>query len=135
WKISVVGHSAFTCSPLFAARVVGDDGTPVLRLYEWDRVRRVPFQIDCWLSNDSPFLLTRVGITNPNDHTVPMYWWSNIAVPERPDVRVLSPADHASRHNYDGTLVEHRVPVYDGVDRHYPTTHDPAPDHYVRTPQ
>ena len=29
----------FTCSPLFAGRVRGPDGTPVLRMYEWERVR------------------------------------------------------------------------------------------------
>src|SRR4051794_20983327 len=101
WNISIIGHSAFACAPLFAARVTDDDGasaTPVLRLYEWDRVRRVPFQIDCWLTSPgsvaaSSFLMVRVRIVNPNDHAVPMYWWSNIAVPERADVRVLAPAD------------------------------------------
>src|SRR5437773_627507 len=83
------------------------DGTPVLRLYEWERVRCVPFQIDCWLPDDSPFLMVRVRIINPNDHAIPMYWWSNIAVPEHADVRVLGPADKAYRHDYDGTLVGH----------------------------
>src|SRR3954453_8954749 len=36
WNLSIIGHSAFTCAPLFAARVTTDDATPVLRLYEWD---------------------------------------------------------------------------------------------------
>jgi hypothetical protein len=135
WNISIIGHSPFTCSPLFAARVIADDGTPVLRLYEWDRIRRVPFQIDCWLPDGSPFLLTRVRITNPNDHTVPMYWWSNIAVPERRDVRVLGPADKAYRHDYDGQLVEHDVPVYQGVDVSYTTNRRDAADLYFRIPK
>src|SRR3954471_24645551 len=135
WNISIIGHSAFTCEPLFAARVVAADGTPVLRLYEWDRVRRVPFQIDCWLPNGSPFLMVRVRITNPNDHAVPMYWWSNIAVPERDDVRVLAPAELAYRHDYDGSLVAHDVPVYDGVDVTYTTNRRSAADLYFRIPK
>src|SRR5437773_333918 len=83
-------------------RLHDDAKTPVLRLYEWERIRRVPFQIDCWLPDGSQFLFVRVRITNPNEHTVPMYWWSNIGVPEREDVRVLGPADQALRHDYDG---------------------------------
>src|SRR5688572_5104815 len=65
WNISIIGHGPFTCAPLFAARVRAEDDAgareigaagDVLRLYEWDRIRRVPFQIDCWLSDDAPFL-------------------------------------------------------------------------------
>ena len=134
WNISIIGHCPFTCSPLFAARVIADDGTPVLRLYEWERVRRVPFQIDFWLRDDRPFLMTRVAITNPNDHTIPMYWWSNIAVPERQDVRVVAPAELAWRHDYDGSLVEHQVPMYGGVDVTYTTNRRAAADLYFRIP-
>jgi hypothetical protein len=135
WNISIIGHNPFTCASLFAARVIDDDGTPMLRLYEWDRIRCVPFQIDCWLRDDLPFLLVRVRITNPHDYTIPMYWWSNIAVPERPGVRVLSPADQAFRHHYNGRLDEHDVPVYEGVDVTYPTNRRSAADLYFRIPE
>src|SRR5438874_1293607 len=134
WNVSIIGHSPFTCSPLFAARVIDEDGTQVLRLYEWDRIRRVPFQIDCWLRDDLPFLMVRVRITNPNNHAVPMYWWSNIAVCEREDVRVLAPAEDAYRHDYDGKLVEHRIPMYGGVDVTYTTNRRYAADLYFRIP-
>src|SRR5687768_1514077 len=90
WNIGIIGHCPLTCSPLFAARVAGDDGQPVLRLYEFERIRRVVFQVDCWLpaasAVESPdrshFLMVRVRIQNPNHHAVPMYWWSNIGVVE-----------------------------------------------------
>ncbi len=135
WNISIIGHAPLTCSPVFAARVLADDGAPVLRLYEWDRIRRVPFQIDFWLPDDRPFLMARVRISNPNDHTVPMYWWSNIAVDERPEVRVLGPAEQAYRHDYDGRLVEHGVPIYEGVDVTYTTNRRWAADLYFRIPE
>jgi hypothetical protein len=138
WNISIIGHCPLTCAPLFAARVRADEGAgggDVLRLYEWDRLRRVPFQIDFWLSDDVPFLFARPRITNPHDHTIPMYWWSNIAVPERDDVRVLSPATQAYRHDYDGSLVEHDIPFYDGADVTYTTNRKSAADLYFRIPE
>lgn len=101
WNIGTIGHTPFTCSPLFAARVEGPGGLPVLRMYEWERIRQVTYQIDAWLPGDSPVLLVRVCITNPRDCDVPMYWWSNIAVPETPDTRVLVPATSAYRYSYD----------------------------------
>lgn len=132
WNIGIIGHCPFTCSPLFAARV-DDNGRPVLRLYEWERIRRVLFQIDLWL--DGPWLFSRVRIINPHDATIPMYWWSNIAVDEKPDVRVLSPADKAYRHDYDGKLVAHDVPIYDGMDVSYPAHRPAAADLYFRIPE
>ena len=67
----------------------------MLRLYEWERIRQVPFQIDAYLPDGSPVLFVRVRIVNPHDREVPMYWWSNIAVPETAETRVIVPADAA----------------------------------------
>lgn len=95
WNIGWTGHWPYTCSPLFAARVRTPDGTPVLRMWEWERVRQVPFQIDAWLPDDSKVLFVRVSIRNPHRDIVPMYWWSNIAVEVNPDTRVLVSAANA----------------------------------------
>jgi hypothetical protein len=135
WNISIIGHSPFTCAPMFAARVNDETSRPVLRMYEWERVRRVPFQIDCWLSDTSPQLFARVRIVNPHDYTIPMYWWSNIAVDEKPDVRVISPANNAYRHDYDGKLISHDVPIYQGIDVSYPARRPGAADLYFRIPE
>ena len=89
------GHHYLTCSPVFAAKVAGPDGTPVLRFYEWERVRCFPWQIDFHLPEDSRFLFARVRLVNPHDHELAMYWWTNIAVAEKPGARVLFPADTA----------------------------------------
>jgi uncharacterized protein DUF5107 len=135
WNIGIIGHCPLSCSPLFAAKVVADDGTEVLRMWEWERIRRVAFQIDCWLAKDAPFLMVRVRIINPNKHTVPMYWWSNIGAREREDVRVIGPADEAFRHDYDGRLVGHQVPSYEDTDVTYTTNRGAAADLYVRIPE
>jgi tetratricopeptide (TPR) repeat protein len=119
WNISIIGHCPFTCSPLFAAKLKLSDGTPVLRLYEWDRIRCLPFQMDFFLPEKSRFLFVRTRITNPWPRTLPIYWWSNVAVPETPDMRVLGPATDALQHAYDGTLVSHPLPNAEGMDVSY----------------
>jgi hypothetical protein len=117
WNVGLVGHSPFTCAPLFAARVERDDGSPMLRLYEWERFRQSPFQIDAYLVDGVPVLFVCVRLTNPNDCVIPVYWWSNIAVPERPDVRVIVPAGAAYWFGEQGdTLSRIPVPVHNGID-------------------
>jgi len=95
WNCPQLGHHYLTCSPVFAARVAGSQGEAVLRIYEWDRVKCVPWQIDFHLPPGSPFLFSRVRLCNTHEAEIPMYWWTNIAVPEKPGHRTLVPAETA----------------------------------------
>jgi tetratricopeptide (TPR) repeat protein len=130
WNIGTIGHSPLTCEPLHAARVLQPDGTPVLRMYEFERLREVVFQVDAWLPADSPVLLVHVRIVNPNDVETPMYWWSNVAVPQADDVRVLVPADEAWQFGYEAPLRRVPIPVLDGQDRTYTTRASEAADYF-----
>jgi len=130
WNIGTIGHSPTTCEPLHAARVLQPDGTPVLRVYEFERLREVVFQVDAWLPEGSPVLLVHVRIVNPNDAETPMYWWSNVAVPQADDVRVLAPADEAWQFAYDSPLRRVPIPVLDGQDRTYTTRAAEAADYF-----
>ncbi|HEU4330894.1 MAG TPA: DUF5107 domain-containing protein, partial [Lapillicoccus sp.] len=132
WNIGIRGHTPLTCSPMFAARVDGPGGVPVLRMWEYERIREVVYQLDFWLPSGSPALVVAVRIVNPNDHAVPMYWWSNIAVPESEDVRVLAPGDSAWRFDESATVGGVNLPIADGVDRTYPATASSAADYFVR---
>ena len=133
WNIGTIGHSPFTCAPLFAARVDGPDGTPVLRMYEWERIRQVTYQIDAWLPEGSPVLFVRVCIRNPHAREIPMYWWSNIAMPETPDTRVVVPAESAYRYTYDH-LDQIPVPTHAGLDYTYATRNARAADFFFHIP-
>lgn len=133
WNIGIIGHCPFTCEPLFAARVDGPDGTPVLRMYEWERVRQTPFQIDAYLPDGSPLLFVRIRIVNPHDHDTPMYWWSNMAVPETPATRVIAPASDALQFGY-GRLDIVTLPQTGGVDASYPAHLKDACDFFFRIP-
>ena len=90
WNCGIFGHHVHTCDTLFCAKTELDDGTPVLRFYEFERIRRAVVQMDFFLPESSRFLYARMRITNPNPEVIPMYWWSNIAVPEDPDGRVIT---------------------------------------------
>ena len=95
WNVGLFGHSVFTCSPVFCGRTVAPDGSDGLRIWEYERVRGVPWQVDVWAPEDSDFLLFMPRIVNPRDATLPMYWWTCIAVTEEPGGRVLAPTDRA----------------------------------------
>lgn len=132
WNLSIIGHCPFTCSDVFAARVASTDGSDFLRIYEFERIRGVPFQIDFHLPDGSPFLFVQPRISNPNDITIPMYWWSNIAVDETDGMRVIAPAGSAYYHAYDRSLKSHDLPLRDGEDVTYPTRRAGAADLYFR---
>ncbi|MCU1472938.1 DUF5107 domain-containing protein [Amnibacterium sp.] len=121
WNIGTRGHSPTTCSPLHAALVEGPDGGTVLRMWELERLRGVVFTIDAWLPAGSPWLFTRVTVRNPSPDPVPMYWWTNAAVRERSETRVLAPATTAFRTEDDGG-VSRVDPAHDGgVDATWPS--------------
>src|SRR5690625_971033 len=133
WNIGTKGHAAHTMAPLHAAQVSGPGGSPMLRMWELDRLRQVVFQVDAWLPATSRALHVYVRIQNPNSHDVPMYWWSNAAVPEGDEVRVLAPAETAYATSYDGTLRTVQVPVHQGVDRTWTTRSTDAGDYFYDT--
>jgi hypothetical protein len=134
WNLGSTGHWTGTCSPMHAARVEGPDGTPVLRLWEWERTRGLVTQVDFWLPADSEFLYVGARIQNPSSETVPAYWWSNIAVEQSPETRVLVPADQAWKHGYGNRLDLVDVPVRDDVDLSYPMRHRRAIDFFFELP-
>ncbi len=91
WNVSQYGHTFGTCSPVYAAAITGLDGEPGLRLYEYERCKNLFWQIDFYLPPGSPWLIAHTRIANPNDNETSMYWWTNTAVDEGPQVRVLAP--------------------------------------------
>ncbi|MEU2616693.1 DUF5107 domain-containing protein [Streptomyces sp. NPDC007157] len=116
WNIGATGHTTLSCAPLHAARVAAPDGGEMLRLWEWERLRDLPFQVDLWLPDGSDFLYVGVRVRNPHEHPVPLYWWSNTAVPE--DRRVVVQAEEAWEFGPERRLRRVPVPPYDTRHRH-----------------
>ena len=95
WNIGRFGHAHHTCAPVFAAAIPGVGGGQGLRLYDFERLSGLFWQLDFHLPPGSPFLYVFTRVLNPRDEDVPLYWWSNIAVPETPGLRVLAPAEES----------------------------------------
>ncbi|MBB5122455.1 hypothetical protein AF335_19025 [Streptomyces eurocidicus] len=134
WNTGATGHSPLATAPVHAARVPAPGGGEMLRLWEWERMRDLPFQVDLWLPDGSDFLHVGVRIRNPHERPAPVYWWSNIAVPEAAGTRVLAPADEAWRFGYERTLRRVPVPEWEGADRTYPLRSTHAADFFYDVP-
>ncbi|MFF0740049.1 DUF5107 domain-containing protein [Streptomyces sp. NPDC004111] len=135
WNIGATGHTTLTCAPLHAAVVPAPDGGEMVRLWEWERLRDLPFQVDLWLPADSAFLYVGVRIRNPHERAVPTYWWSNTAVEQTGRTRVLAPADEAWHFGYEQTLSRVPVPRSEGVDRTYPAHGEVPADYFYEVPE
>ena len=56
WNLGIIGHTPFTTEQLFTAELTDEDGNPVLRMYEYERVRQVEYQMDFWLGENDHHL-------------------------------------------------------------------------------
>jgi Domain of unknown function (DUF5107) len=133
WNLGSTGHAATTCRPVFAGPVPSHRGA-ALRIWEWERTRDLVFSIDLLMPADRPLLLAFVRVRNPDPEPKPLYWWTNIAAPEKPGVRVLAPAARAWRTEYDGSIVQVDIPFADdpSTDVSYPLGAPRAADYFFQ---
>lgn len=133
WNCGVFGHHGLTCEPLFTAVLKDESGEPVLRMYEYERIRSVVYQMDFTLPEGAAFLQCRMRIENFDEETKPIYWWSNIAIPEIYGARVIVPADETYTHDDDGFFTKLSLPYRDGTDITYPTNQIISRDNFWKT--
>ena len=134
FNCGMVGHHPFTCSRIHAAETALEDGTPVLRMYEYERIRACVYQMDFFLPEDSKQLFGRMRIVNPTADTVPMYWWTNMAVRENPEARDVIDATE-TYNNRDGMVGKNSVPYDRGIDITYPSNNPVAIDYFWKIPK
>lgn len=135
WNIGFIGHNPFTCEKMFCEEVKDSEtGAPVFRFYEYERIRGVVYEVDSYISEEHNQLMVRVKIKNPHDKEIPMYWWSNIAVPENLDTRTIVDADEAFALSYDTGLYVSPIPYAKGTDVSYSALQFIAADYFYRVP-
>ncbi len=137
WNVSIKGHNPLTCSPLFVAKVKAN-GEEGLRVYEYERKRKIVYSIDFFLPKNSETLLVIPKIENTEDEQKFCYWWSNIAVPEEEKTRVIVPASKAFVSSYDKNryFVDYlSVPTIDGRDTSYPSNARCSNDFFYDIPK
>lgn len=126
WNGPIYGHSLLTCSDVYVARIASPAGEG-LRIYEFDRSLHTTWQVDLHLDNDAPHLWIHVRVTNVSDKDADYYWWTNVAVPETDETRVLaSTKNQAVSHTADQRVAACSFPeVYD-FDGSYPARYPRA---------
>ena len=134
WNCGYVGHNPFTCDMMHTAVTKLDDGTPVLRFYQFERIRKVVYQMDFFLPEDSKLLFVRTKIINPTYKVVPMYWWSNIATPDVKGNRVIIPTD-TTYTAIDSCAVKIAIPEYNGIDVTYAADNVISIDYFWNIPE
>lgn len=90
WSPGHVGHSVFSESDVWAAKIATARGD-VLRVWEYDRLNHTTWQVDMMLHGG--VLWAHPKVTNPNQHDLPGYWWTCVAMRTKPKTRVLAAAD------------------------------------------
>ncbi|MBA4348105.1 MAG: DUF5107 domain-containing protein [Clostridiales bacterium] len=90
--------------------------------------------MDFWLEPDDTALNCRIRIENTSAGTVPMYWWSNIAVPEWSGGRIAVPA--AEAYTQKGSYIyKTPVPLEDGTDITNYNVIPAAVDYFFNVPE
>ena len=135
WNCSVRGHHPLTCDKIYAGMYTAEDGTPVLRMYAFERIRAVTYQMDFFLPEDSVSLYARMRLVNGSDDVTPIYWWSTIAVEQKEGARVIVPASETYVNHGTDPVYKSQIPVINGVDTSYPTNHTEATDHFFKIPE
>lgn len=136
WNMGIKGHNPLTCSPLFTERLTGENGEEMLRMYEMERIRECAYSIVAKLEKD--VLLVNVTLENTSDKDKYMYWWSNIAVPETKEIRVIAPARRSFWCAYEEGayyLGHADIPINNGVDVSYSTNLERARDFFFQIPE
>ena len=141
---ATVGHHPHTCDKMFTAIISKEEskiGCPVLRIYNYERVRGLTQQMDFYLPDGAKFLHCRMRVVNEQNYETSVYWWSNIAVPTYEGARCVVPCDtaystQASVSSVDSSeleVVRLPVPIYNGIDITYPLNNPKAKDFFFKT--
>ena len=136
WNIGVRGHSFFTCSPLFARKVLSKSSEEILRMYEYEQIRGLIYIIEATLDEEK--LLVSITAKNTRSEPTYMYWWSNIAAEQTENTRFFVPSERSFVTAYrDGGYIISKIdlPIADGVDLTRPTAAKCAIDYFVDIPE
>lgn len=138
WNFGTYGHNARTCDHVFAAVLKDPEGNDFLRMFEYDRTKNALYQMDFHLPADSPVLYNHVKLFNPFDEDTTAYWWTNIAIPEDGNTRVLSSSEWAMvLGGADGVTYEKlpEISLFPGKDLSYPHHATRGFDYFFQVPE
>lgn len=93
WNLGQFGHSTLTMDHMYAAICKDEADRDFIRLYEYERIKGLFYQVDIHLLPNDDNLYVYVNIINSHEEERSLYWWTNIAVELNRKCRVLSGTD------------------------------------------
>lgn len=145
WNMAHFGHTYLTCSPVYFAKCTDKEGNDFIRLYEYERVKKLFYQIDFHLRPGEDFLIAYIKIINIYEEKTPLYYWTNTAVSELHNGRVFSDANEVvyikPYVNEKGTMVNTmaygNMPYLEGIegDVSYPRNFERSNEYFFQTPK
>lgn len=143
WNFGHYGHAFSTCSPVFFSKCINNQGEEFLRMYEYESVKKIFFQIDFYLPQNADYLVTYTKIINPYNQPTPLYYWSNIAVSEMNKARVFSGTNEVlyfkpyinKKGAMVNTMAHGYLPNLDGIDGDvsYPRNFERSNEYFFQT--
>jgi len=138
WNIGQLGHAFTTMSSVHMAKLLDSDGNEFIRLYDYERCKNVFWHVDFHLPAGADKLAFYMRAVNDNDETVPMYWWTNIAVKETEQARVFSGTDEVIYIDFGvkgfGRGKLPNLPTVPGADSSYPLSIPFSNEYFFLTP-
>ncbi len=92
WNLGQYGHSVFTMDKVYFGKVTDNNGNQVLRLYAFERMKKLFYQIDFMLEDGKDYLVCYTKIMNVYDEPTTLYYWVNTAVKAKNGPRVFASA-------------------------------------------
>lgn len=93
WNLGQHMHTYFACSPVYVAKLHDTQGNEFVRIYEYERLRGIFYQLDFHLPSGAKALFTHGRVINDSGRDVFFDWWSDMGIKEEEKMRVLSGAD------------------------------------------
>ena len=99
WAPGKIGHSVFSESPTFVAKLDTERG-PVIRAWEYDRQNHSVWSVDMMLEDDTLWVHPRVynmgyrggEKSHEAPRSIPGYWWTCVAMHATDSTRIITPA-------------------------------------------
>ena len=140
----VVFNDFSSTEKVFFAKVCSDDGYEFLRMYDYERICGIVWQIDLHLPEDSRELYAHVVIHNNHDYAVPLSWQTSISLPEEEQCRIFSgtsdvlyPIPDSRKSGQTASFGRAKLPEITQLstgDASYPMTFKQAGTYYLQNP-
>ena len=133
WNIGSLGHTFTTCDNVFTAKLEDGEGNTFIRIYEFERLKSVFWQVDFHLPTGSKHLITHVKLVNPFPKDTTTYWWSNVAVPDNGKTRILASGKNVLSFA-DGKMMFEALPYLEVMpgDASYPSVANRSYDFFIQ---